>query len=182
MFRKLILPILLVIALMSMSVSASPVQAQEEEESILIYPWQIPEDENGDRVVTVTSDQIVILGARWGACSKGLAQAWARTASVMYSMEGQPLFFSQKESRVYWSRPVAVEGAPIETCVNHSDTAWYVYWEYQLGNLPPGDHTARFDYWNDHLAIDGGDYDGDGKPDHFQDWSIAVDFIIRVEE
>jgi hypothetical protein len=161
---------------------ATPAFAQDDE-SILIYPWLIVPDENGERIIKVSPNQVILLGARWGACTRGLANAWAQTAYVAYEIDGQPIFTSFDESRQYWSWPPIP--LPIQediACVNKTDTGWVVYWEYELGNLSIGDHPARFDYWNNLLQIiDGADHDGDGKPDRGGlDWSI--DFIIRVAD
>jgi len=159
---------------------ATPAFGQDDE-PILIYPRLIPPDENGVRVITVSQSQEILLGANWGACSEGLAQLWAKTANVAYVIDGQPIFTSLKESRKYWSSPPIPVLSPGPTsCLNKSDTGWWVYWKYDLGTLSPGDHPAQFDYWNDPPKIDGGDYDGDGKPDKFGSWHI--DFIIRVVE
>jgi len=171
---------MLLLALVIAISLVTPAFAQDDE-SILIYPWLIPIDENGERVVQVSPNQVILLGARWGACTRGLAQGWAKTANVAYEIDGQPIFTTLTESRQYWSQqPVPVPAQEDSACVNNTDTAWWVYWEYELGTLDLGDHSAHFDYWNDRLAIDGGDYDGDGKPDKYS--GISIDFIIRVEE
>ncbi len=173
----------LILALVIAISLVTPAFAQDEE-SILIYPWWIPVDENGERVVQVSPNQVILLGARWGACSRGLAKAWAKTADVTYEIDGQPIIMSLDESRQYWSQSPEPEFNPEgwSACLNNTDTGWWVDWEYELGSLEPGDYPAHFDYWNDHLHLDGGDYDGDGKPDIIRDWGISIDFIIRVVE
>lgn len=149
-------------------------------EQVLIYPWQIEPDENGNRIVAVTSDQIILLGARWGACTRGLAQGWAATADVAYAVDGQSIFLNEKESRDYWSRPVLGDFIGENRCVNPTDTLWFVDWSFELGKLSPGDYSVGFDYWNDHKFPDGGDYDGDGRPDLFE-FARSIDFTIHVE-
>jgi hypothetical protein len=158
----------------------SPALAQENN-SVYIIPYLIPLV-NGERVVTVSPDQEILLGARWGACTKGLSIAFAKTATVDYVIDEQAIFTSLDESRRYWGLPpVPVASQGESPCMNNSDTGWQVYWEYSIGTLSPGDHPANFGYWNDHLQIDGGDYDGDGKPDHGWEGTY-IDFIIRVEK
>jgi len=175
--KKIVVHILVLVIAISM---VTPAFGQDNE-TILIYPWLIQPDEYGDRIITVSQDQEILLGARWGACTKGLSHAWAVTTDVAYEIDGQPVFASLDDTRQYWSLPpvpVVVSGP--SPCLNNSKVGWYVYWEYELGTLSPGDHSAHFEYWNDHLLIDGGDYDGDGRPDKW--FGTTVDFIIRVEE
>jgi hypothetical protein len=178
MRNKIILSMLLVIMLLLMTGIFSA-HAQEGN-SVLIIPYLIPEDEDGNLIVEVPVDQTILLGARWGACNKGLAQAWAETASLMYSVDGQALFASENESRQYWQAPVIYPGGDPSRCLPHTETIWIAYWQYELGTLELGDHPAHLSYWNHGVPVDGGDYDGDGKPDKFKDWSMEVDFIIRV--
>ncbi len=173
--------ILALCAVLIIAVSTvAPAFAQGDE--VLIYPWFIPQDENGDRIVTVTTGDTILLGARWGACTNGLAQAWARTANVVYSVDDN-LLISLEESRALWRRPIP---APIGTpgyCLNQSETGWFVYWVYELGNLPAGDYPAHVEYWNDQVPLDGGDFDGDGKVDIYQPrFSRIIDFTIHVVE
>jgi hypothetical protein len=173
------LALLLVLVIMISLVS--PAFAQEND-SVYIIPYLITPDENGERIVTVSPDQEILLGARWGACTIGLTIAFAKTATIDYAVDGQAIFASLDDSRNYWRLPpVQVPWQGGSPCMNNSDPGWRVYWEYSIGALDPGDHPAHFGYWNDHLQIDGGDYDGDGKPDH--GWDAAyIDFIIRVVE
>ena len=99
---------MLLLALVIAISLVTPAFAQADE-SILIYPWLIPIDENGERVVPVSPNQVILLGARWGACTRGLAQAWAKTANVAYEIDGHPIFTTLTESRQYWSQqPVPV--------------------------------------------------------------------------
>ena len=107
--------------------------------------------------------------------------AFANTATVDYVIDEQAIFTSLDESRHFWSLPPIPRPIQGESrCVNQSDTAWLVYWKYSIGTLAPGDHPTHFGYWNDHLHIDGGDYNRDGKPDRVG-VGTYVDFIIRVE-
>lgn len=158
-------------------------------EDVLIYPYRIPIDENGERIVTVQADQNILLGAGWGACTYGLVLAWTKTANVLYTVDDISLV-TLKESRKLWYLEEITQPSSTEVyCVNNVKlneegeyTGMWAYWVYELGPLPPGDHLATLMYWNDKVPIDGGDYDEDGKPDNFKGWSSNIDFIIRVEE
>lgn len=175
---KKALPVLLVIVILSAAIPAFG----QSPETVTIYPWQIPLNQNGERVVTVTRNQQVVLGASWGACTRGLATAWAMTSDILYTVDGLPLLPSSKLARNFWGlppEPVTYPGA--SACVNTTTQIWTIFWAYDLRRLSLGDHAVHFEYWNDQLHIDGSDNDGDGKPDHF-DFELAVDFIIRVVE
>ncbi len=65
--------------------------AQSDGEPVLIIPYL------SDPEIEITSNQEVILGARWGACSRGLAQAIHSSAGLGWTMDGVTLFSSQKE-------------------------------------------------------------------------------------
>ena len=148
---------------------------------LLIYPYLIPRDENGERVILVSQNQNIRLGAKWGACTLGLSLAFAKTANVAYVIDDQSILTSLGEASRYWSLPPVPDTSPGEsTCKNNTDTGWWVSWEYPLGTLSLGDHPAHFDFWNDRLQIDGGDYDGDGKVDRWE--GTHIDFIIWVVE
>jgi hypothetical protein len=113
----------MLILVLAIAISLGPPAFAQDDESILIYPPRIPVDENGDRVVEVLPSQVILLGARWGACSRGLAKAFSQTADVSYEIDGQPIFMSLKESRQYWSHSPFPILEPEETaCVNNSDT------------------------------------------------------------
>jgi hypothetical protein len=172
--------VLLPVALLTTIAFYSTAFGQAEEgDEVYIIPWQIPQDENGNRVVTVREDQTVILGARWGACTRGLAQAWSRNANVHYQIDGNPLLASTRDGRAYWTRPQAV--ARGETgCVNGSSIIRFVFWRYEYGTMAPGPHEVYIHYWIGHQLVDGGDWDGDGRVDHYPDWGLEVPFTIIV--
>lgn len=173
---KKILSLFLVLCLMSLTVISSIAKAETTEE-VVIIPYFIPPDEEGNRIVTITQNQFVILGVNWGACTKGLAQVWAKTAEVQVESGGQLLFPTITSSQ-YWSFPVVYE-SDISVCVMHTESAWRVQWRYPLGLLTIGDHVYHMDYWNDIIHFDGADYNSDGKMDFFN-FRDSYDFTIRV--
>ena len=69
--------------------------AQSDGEPVVIIPYL------SDPEIEITSDQEVILGARWGACSRGLAQAAPSSARLGWTINGDALFSSQKEVKQY---------------------------------------------------------------------------------
>jgi hypothetical protein len=172
--KKVMLVFILVFGLSLLSISAFA-QGEDLGERVTIYPWEIWDGE-----ITVSTDDTVVLGARWGACTKGLAQAWTRTSYINYTINGEPLFSSQKEAREYWGRPYPVMNLEPDNCVNGSETIWIVAWEYELG-LNEGDYQVHFEMGTTHPFHDGFDSDGDGKPDP-QVFDIQFDFEIIVIE
>ncbi len=175
---KRALPFLLVFFILSVATPAFGLN----QDPVVIYPWQIPVNENGVRIVTVTRGQPVVLGANWGACTRGLVTAFALTSDISYVIDGRPVLRNPRLDSLYWKfPPEPVTHPSASACVNNTTQVWTISWAYDLKRLSLGDHPAHFEFWNDRLHIDGFDNDGDGKPDKF-DLELAVDFIIRVVE
>lgn len=173
---KKALPFLLLVFILSLVMPA----LAASQAPVVIYPWQIPPDQNGERVVTVKFGQPVVLGANWGACTRGLVTAFAVTSDISYVIDGRLVLRHPRLSRLYWDfPPEAVTFPGASACVNNTTQVWTLSWAYDLKPLSIGDHPAHFQYKNDYVHIDGFDNDGDGKPDRF-DFSLDVDFTIRV--
>lgn len=170
------LTLFLAFLLVLLAVVPSTVNANTTEE-VVVAPGRIPPDENGDRIATVHANQFVILQVGWGACSKGLAQAWAKTALVQVQENAQTIVPSA-ESQQYWNKASSQAG-DTSACIIPSDVIWAVYWRYPLGTLSVGDHYYHIDYWNNVIHVDGGDYDNDGKIDIF-DAQYKYNLIIHV--
>ena len=175
--------ILLVAAVLSVIATASfnsPAQAQfTEVDEVYIVPYLIPLDANGERIVTVKANQHVVLGARWGACTPGLALAFAQGAVVYYEIDGMPLPSSSIEDRGYWDWPVPVVSDQGNSCMNKTDTGWFVFWRYDYGAMPIGVHSGYLHYSRHQQFIDGGDYDQDGRPDkHTIDGEVLFTIVV----
>jgi hypothetical protein len=171
---------LLPLVLLAAAAYTAPSAHAQDNEEIYIIAYRIPQDENGDRIVTVNGDQSIVLGARWGACTRGLAQAWTNDANVYYEIDGIPLLATPRDSRPFWQRPEPYPFGNPARCIPHTDTIWMVYWRYPLGTLSPGIHEGYMRYWADHQIVDGGDYDGDGAVDHLEGVFADVPFTIVV--
>lgn len=175
---KRALHFLLIIVVLSIAIPAFGAS----QEPVVIYPWQIPLNQNGERVVTVNLGQPVVLGANWGACTRGLVTAFAVTSDISYVIDGRPVLRNPRLDTLYWDfPPEAVTFPGASACVNKTTQVWTLTWSYDLKPLKVGDHPVHFTYKNDYVHIDGFDNDGDGKPDRF-DFELRVDFIIRVVE
>ena len=53
-------------------------------------------------------------------------------------------------------------------------------WQYPLTELGPGEYELHSRIWTDHPLIDGGDYDGDGKPDLFTPEDLYRDTLNTI--
>jgi hypothetical protein len=153
--------ILTLLACLAAGLFSTAAFAQSDSEPVVIIPYLSPSE------ISIFSNQEVILGARWGACTRGLAQVAHSSARLGWSMDDVPLFSSQKEVRQYWGSPFPEDIGEF-TCIAGDGThMWWSFWRYSIGYLEPGDYEIRLHYWLARPTIDGADYDGDGKPDIF---------------
>lgn len=127
-----------------------------------VYPWTQEWQE-----FTVNVGDTVLLGARWGACTRGLAWSASKALSYDYSLDGEPLAFD-----FVWDRPIAVPPDPgfEEYCIAgpKDGTGWWIYAEYPFVFDQPGIYEIGVVISSSHRFIDGGDYDGDGKIDRIE--------------
>lgn len=169
-------------AIITTATALSPALAQSTQDNeVFIIPYLIPEV-NGQRIVYVSPDAHVVLGARWGACTPGLARSWIGSANVYYEIDGEPLPLSHHQ-REYWTSPQVLDTGQPEKCILPTEAIWVVYWRYEYGTMDPepGEYDVFFHYWGDRPVVDGGDWDEDGKMDVFRDVNIEVEFTIVVQ-
>ena len=150
--------------------------AQSDGEPVVIIPYL------SDPEIEITSNQEVILGARWGACSRGLAQAIHSSAGLGWAMNDVTLFSSQKEVKQYWGSPIPTDIGEESCIAGDGRQVWWMHWRYSLGYLEPGDYEIRLHYWLARPTIDGGDYDGDGRPDIFVGSLVDNTITVHVED
>ena len=170
--KKHLAKLIIVITLLVILASASIASASNGDAEYIIPYFGGPE-------YVVSEGDFIYIRARWGACTYGLTQAFTKQANII--LEG-PLasVSSRKEAKVYWAKPVPTALGDISDCVPNTDTLYLSLWDYPIGELSPGRYDYHFVYWTDHSFPDGGDYDGDGKPDLF-DLYVERDFTIIVE-
>ncbi len=127
-----------------------------------IYSWSQEWEE-----ITVNVGDTVLLGARWGACTRGLAWSARNALSYDYSLDGEPLPFD-----FVWDRPVAEPVDPVwdDYCIAgpNDSQSWWIYAEYPIVFDEPGDYEVGAVVTAHRPVHDGGDYDGDGKIDRLE--------------
>lgn len=127
--------------------------------------------------VTVTTQDEIILGIGWGACTPGLVTAWIHAADYHWSMDSTPIL-SAKQAANYWG-PVESRG-PNSACLIGAGNLWAASWRYSIGSLSAGDYEISLIYGTDHKMTDGGDSDGDGQLDFYQ--QLETNVTIHVIE
>lgn len=151
--------------------------ATADEEPLIITPYS----EDGP-IYYAEAGREVIIRAGWGACTRGLAEAFRHAASVSMEiqLDGQPYLTVEPPSREYWTRPAPVDATFPSACVMRVEQGWQTEWFYSIGKLEAGEYKGHFLYTMTHQLPDGGDYDGDGKIDLFSGVVKEVDFTIIV--
>ena len=127
--------------------------------------------------VTVTTEDELILGIGWGACTPGLVTAWIKAADYHWYMDGSPIL-SAEQAQNYWG-PVELRD-PNPACLIGKGDLWAASWRYSIGSLSAGDYKISLIYGTDHKMTDGGDSDGDGQLDFYQHLEASV--IVHVVE
>lgn len=127
-----------------------------------VYPWREPWNAG----FTVQAGETILLGARWGSCTEGLA--WSATKSLVfdYYLDDQLL-----ETDFVWSGPVQVPDGTFpgdaSGCRNPAGSMWGVFATSPLVINTPGEYQLRVVVSYGRPFVDGGDWDGDGRPDRY---------------
>lgn len=157
----------------AMVVSVAGVAVADEPSTVgPVYPWTTEWQE-----FTLDVGDTVLLGARWGACTRGLVQS-ARTAlSFDYSLDDEPI-----AAEFAWTNPVAVPRHPDLVCVvsPNDDRGWRMTAEYPIVFDEPGDYVIGVVLTLSRPVFDGGDYDGDGRPDRFSGVLFEASSTVHV--
>lgn len=149
----------------------------QADEPVVITPYV------GGPVFYAEAGQEVVIRAGWAACTRGLTEAFTHAAAVSMQVDydGAPWLNVEPPSREYWSRPQP-SGNSTSACVMQTSNYWSTQWLYSLGTLEAGEYSLHFVYTISHPLPDGGDYDGDGRPDLFtpETFINEVDVTIVV--
>ena len=148
--------------------------AQPDGDLVVIMPYESPP------VIEIHSNQEVILGANWGACTYGLARAAPSSARLGWTVDGDPLFSSQKEVKQYWGLPFPEDLGTTSCIAGDGMYMWWRHWRYSIGKLDPGVYEIRLHYWLARSTVDGADYDNDGRPDIFVGTLVDIPVSVLV--
>jgi hypothetical protein len=137
-------------------------------DTVVVNPWRMDE-------ATANIGDTVLLEVGWGACTKGLVLAYTHAARIEWSINDVPF-----PTTPVWTAPVPVTASGPSTCVNGALTGWRAAAQYPTTFETPGIYSVRVVTWMTHVLPDGGDYDGDGKPDLFSGrWEATVELTIH---
>jgi hypothetical protein len=134
--------------------------------------------------VYVNADDYIVLYHGWGACTRGLVQAYLSAVYTGLSIDDGALYIADGRDQYWGSITKMPDGYWVSTCIaGNQKTSSAVYWEYPLGNLTPGEEYEVYYYqWLDHRIIDGADYNGDGRLDSWEGLISQRTFTIIVSE
>jgi hypothetical protein len=151
--------------------ASATVFAQSGNNIVLIYP--LFQDE-----ITVTTEQELILGFGWAACTPGLVRSYITAAHYEWYLDSV-LIVPDVDAAQYFG-PIQPAG-PVPWCLIGKGTSWKSYWTYSIGTLDSGTYVIRVISWLDHEVIDGSDIDGDGRLDHWGDtiWDGTVTVYVK---
>ncbi len=112
---------------------------------------------------TANVGDTVVLEVGWGACTRGLDQAFTRAAHVEWSIDDVPF-----PTTPGWTTPVPYSiGEGPSPCMSGTLTGWRTTSQTPTTFEATGTYIVRVVMWTTRALQDGGDYDGDGKPDFF---------------
>lgn len=155
-FVSLVLVMLLVASLVIATAAAA-----SEPEEVIITPWMDGQE------YTIGPGQLGVIRAGWGACSRGLVQAYINASNYELSLNDTTLLTPEQVDELWGPMGPFVPAPPNEDACPGNTKPMRASWQYPLTDLAPGTYTLHTLIWIDHPLIDGGDYDGDGKPDLF---------------
>jgi hypothetical protein len=156
--RKASFAVLLSLLLLSGLVAATGVAGDGNGE-IIITPWK------KDQTYHIHPGQIGVIESGWGACTAGLVRVYIKVSNYELALNGETILTPEQVDTL-WGPIEHHEPDPgYEDVCNNKTAGFRASWRYALDGLQPGEYDLHSRIWIDHTLIDGGDYDGDGKPD-----------------
>lgn len=156
MFRKRI--VLMLVCLMALALASSATTAEGNN--------RVECDPAHATYCEVSPGEQLVITNHWGACRRGLVQAFLRAIEVQeYALDGQLLWDTQEASQ-YWGPTEQFWDDALQYCTGQVSTGYISYWEHEL-DLGPGDYELHFTLSLEHPLIDGIDRDEDGRPDQY---------------
>jgi hypothetical protein len=153
MKRKTVLFVLLAVILLSTLLLFQVSFAQEPEpDPLFVFPY-----EDGETFTAESADQPILLAWAWLAMTRGQLRMYLNHAYETYVMsgpEGIVLEISAEEAEGYWGlfTPESPDFFGIDCPMPR---AWWVFWSYPVGTLPPGEYTLVWNQVFDQPVNDG---------------------------
>ena len=94
---------------------------------------------------TVSSRDEIVLRSNYVACSRGLVNDFFDSVVNHVVINEEYVETTDKKDQSYWSTPI-VFGGYTEFCMWDVQNTWISIWEYNLGNLEPGEYNIRLTY------------------------------------
>jgi hypothetical protein len=155
--RKPVFSVMLILLLLAGLVVATGAAGSEE---VNVTLWW-------DGETTIGEGQVAVLRAGWGACSPGLVRAFTTAINFEVMLDGEQLLMPEDVDDLWGAIEIYDDPpSPFEACLGKAPRA-RAQWRYVLDDLPAGTYEVRTWWWMHHTVTDGGDTDGDGKPDLF---------------
>lgn len=152
---KKIFAVLITLGLLLAPISVA--QAQSNNEVLINLNF-------ADDTVYVNASDNIVLYHGWAACTSGYIMLYL--SAVQTELRINNVLVSRADGKDQYWGPISEIGGDWSICIGgNQKTARAIYWYYPLGMLEPGVHVVQFNYWLERPIIDGGDYDGDGRPD-----------------
>jgi hypothetical protein len=173
---KRLISLVLAILLFSISMSQGA-GAQSEPEEVEITVWYTDPDH-----FDIAPGQVAVIRAGWAACTPGLVRAFIEASdfeAILYDDAGQQVIgLTSEDIDRLWGPVVPSPGVQASCQGNQEpDSAER---RYVLRDLPPGTYTLHSSLRMKHPLIDGGDYDGDGRPDRFYPQDLDFDNVHTI--
>ena len=131
--------------------------AAQDATEVSVWVWQ-----DGSHSVGPNEDAVIHAG--WGACSRGLVRSFTRAIEFEVTLDGSVILTPGDVDQL-WG-PIEPRPDAVSACKNGKEIVG-AEWRFVLPELSPGPHEVRTTIWSKRSFIDGGDYDGDGRPDRF---------------
>jgi hypothetical protein len=167
----------ILVALITLGLLLAPISAVQAQSTVRISLDIAPDP------VYVNADDNIVLYHGWGACTRGLVQAYLSAVHTEMSFDEGPLYIADGRDQYWGSITKMPDGYWVPSCIaGNQKTSSAVYWEYPLGVLSAGEYEVYYTQYLDHPVIDGADYDGDGSLDRWAGVLVERSFTIIVSE
>ena len=150
------------------------VAAGSEPVEVIITPWRDGE------VYIIGPGEVGVIRSGWGACTGGLVQAYIKASNYELALDDVLLLTPEQVDELWGPPEPFVPDPPYEDVCPGKTRPMRARWRHPLSGLAPGSYQLHSLIWTDHPLIDGGDYDGDGRPDLFQPEDLYYDTLNTI--